>query len=219
MITMIWKIGILILFSWVIIGSWIFEPPISGIKESEIYRIFYYHVPMALVSFIAYGLAMYQAIMYLKKKELIYDRKSATAASLGTIFCVLATISGSVFAKYAWGSFWNWDPRQTSIVVLMLIYLAYFSLRTAVPDPSRRANLSAVYSIMGFLAAIFTIFIWPRIAPGLHPGAAGDSSSGLFISMSGKTWAVFGPSLLAFAGLFGWIYTLSLRVHQLVKEE
>lgn len=216
---MIWKAGLLILFSWVIIGTWIFEPPMSGITAPEIYRIFYFHVPVALVSFVAYGLAMYQAVMYLKRKELIYDRKSATAASLGTIFCGLAAVSGSVFAKYAWGSFWNWDPRQTSIAVLMLIYLAYFSLRTAVPDPSRKANLAAVYSIMGFFAAIFTMFIWPRIAPGLHPGAPGDSSSGSFITMSGKTWMVFGPSLLAFIGLFGWIYTLSLRVYGLVKEE
>ena len=196
-----------------------FEPPMSSVATPEIYRIFYFHVPVALVTFVAYGLAMYQAIMYLKKKELQYDLKSSSAALLGTIFCILAAVSGSIFAKFAWGSFWNWDPRETSIAVLMLIYLAYFSLRTAVPDPSRKANLSAVYSILGFIAAIFTIFIWPRIAPGLHPGAPGDSSSGSFIVMSGTAWSVFGPSLAAFLGLFAWIYSLTLRIKKLVKEE
>ena len=180
---MVWKVGILITFIWVIFGTWMFEPPMSSVATPEIYRIFYFHVPVALVTFVAYGLAMYQAIMYLKKKELQYDLKSSSAALLGTIFCILAAVSGSIFAKFAWGSFWNWDPRETSIAVLMLIYLAYFSLRTAVPDPSQKANLSAVYSILGFIAAIFTIFIWPRIAPGLHPGAPGDSSSGSFIVM------------------------------------
>ena len=216
---MVWKVGILIAFIWVIFGTWMFEPPMSSVATPEIYRIFYFHVPVALVTFVAYGLAMYQAIMYLRKKELRYDLKSSSAALLGTIFCILATVSGSIFAKFAWGSFWNWDPRETSIAVLMLIYLAYFSLRAAVPDPSRKANLSAVYSILGFIAAIFTIFIWPRIAPGLHPGAPGDSSSGLFIVMSGTAWSVFGPSLAAFLGLFAWIYSLTLRIKKLVKEE
>ena len=216
---MVWKLSLLILFSWVIVGTWLFEPPMSGTSNIEIYRIFYFHVPLAIVTFIAYGFAMYQGLLYLKKKELIYDQKSATAALLGTIFCVLAVISGSVFARFAWGSFWNWDPRETSIVVLLLIYLAYFSLRAAVPDLSRKANLSAVYSVLGFLSAVFTIFIWPRITPGLHPGAPGDSTSGAFIQMSGTTWMVFGPSLLAFLILFGWMYTLSLRVYRLGNKE
>jgi heme exporter protein C len=216
---MIWKVFLLGLFGWVIVGTWILKPPMSGTANIEVYRIFYFHVPVALVTFIAYGFAMYQGLLYLSKKELIYDKKSATAALLGTIFCLLAVFSGSVFAKFAWGSFWNWDPRETSILVLLLIYLAYFSLRGAVADPVRKANLSAVYSILGFISAIFTIFIWPRITPGLHPGAPGDSSSGIFITMSGATWLVFGPSLLAFLILFGWVYSLSLKIHSLAGED
>lgn len=215
---MVWKIGLLLLFCWVIVGTWIFEPPMRGIQNPEVYRIFYYHVPVALVTFFAYALAMYQGLRYLSTKQLQYDRKSSTAALLGTIFCVLATASGSVFAKYAWGAFWNWDPRETSIVVLLLIYLAYFSLRSAVSEPVRRANLSAVYSLLGFIAAVFTVFIWPRITPGLHPGAPGDSTSSLFIVMSFKTLIVFVPSLLAFVVLYIWIYSLSVRVANLQKE-
>jgi heme exporter protein C len=209
---MIWKILLLIGFSWVIIGAWTLQPPMSGVSNPEIYRIFYFHVPVALVTFIAYGLAMYQGLIYLKTRDLQYDMRSSSAALLGTIFGVLATISGSIFAKMAWRSFWNWDPRETSIVVLLLIYLAYFSLRSAIPDPGRRANLSAVYSILGFIAAIFTIFIWPRITPGLHPGSPGGSSSGKFIVMSGTTWMVFGPAIAAFLGLYYWIYELSVKI-------
>ena len=95
---MIWKIGILILFSWVIIGTWAFEPPMSGVSNPDVYRIFYFHVPVALVTFIAYGLAMYQGIIYLKTKNIHYDMKSSSAALLGTVFCLLATLSGSVFS-------------------------------------------------------------------------------------------------------------------------
>jgi heme exporter protein C len=209
---MFWKVMLLVAFSWVIIGGWILEPPMSGVNNPEIYRIFYFHVPIALVTFIAYGLAMYQGIIYLKTRKLRDDRKSASAAALGTVFCFLATISGSVFAKQAWGSYWNWDPRETSIVVLLLIYLAYFSLRSAIPDPARKANLASVYSILGFIAAIFTMFIWPRITPGLHPGAPGDLSSGAFIQMSGNTWLVFAPAIVAFLGLYYWLYRMSVRI-------
>jgi heme exporter protein C len=212
---MVWKIGLFVLFVWVIIGTWMFEPPMFGVSSPEIYRIFYFHVPVALVTFIAYGFAMYQGLMYLNKRQLIYDKKSETAAILGTIFCVLAAATGSVFARFAWGAFWNWDPRETSIVVLLLIYLAYFSLRSAVADPVKKANLSSVYSILGFISAIFTIFIWPRITPGLHPGSPGDSSSGAFIKMSGQTWLVFGPSLVAFVILYIWMYSLSMKVNAL----
>lgn len=211
----VWKICLLLLFGWVIIGTWIFEPPMSGTHNPEIYRIFYYHVPVALITFIAYALAMYQGLRYLSTKKLRYDNKSSIAALLGTIFCVLATVSGAVFAKFTWGSFWNWDPRETSIVVLLLIYLAYFSLRSAVPNPVKKANLSAVYSLLGFIAAVFTIFIWPRITPGLHPGAPGDLK---IIVMSFNTLIVFVPSLVAFLILFIWIYSLSVRVASLQKE-
>lgn len=209
---MVWKLAILILFAWVIIGTWLLGPPVSGVANPDIYRIFYFHVPVAIVTFMAYGIAMYQGLIYIKTKNLQSDKKSSLAALLGTIFCALATVSGSIFAKMTWGSFWNWDPRETSIVVLLLIYLAYFSLRSAVADPVRKANLSSVYSILGFLAAIFTIYIWPRMTPGLHPGAPGDSLSGSFIAMSGQTWLVFGPSVIAFIGLYLWIYRISVKI-------
>jgi len=212
---MVWKIGLFVIFVWVILGTWMFEPPMFGVSSPEIYRIFYFHVPVALVTFIAYGFAMYQGLRYLNKRDLLYDKKSETAALLGTIFCALAAGSGSVFAKFTWGTFWNWDPRETSIVVLLLIYLAYFSLRSAVADPIKKANLASVYSILGFISAIFTIFIWPRITPGLHPGAPGDTASGAFIKMSGQTWLVFGPSLAAFLIMYIWMYMLSMKVHAL----
>jgi len=214
---MIWKLLVLVLFIWVIIGAWLFEPPMMGVEGPEVYRIFYFHVPVALVTFFAYGLAMYNGLMYLNNRRLEYDDRSALAAALGTIFCALATLSGSVFAKFAWRSFWNWDPRETSIVVLLLIYLAYFALRSAVADAERRAALSAVYSVLGFISAVFTIFIWPRLTPGLHPGAPGDSS-GKFISMSTAAAIVFIPSLLAFTILFVWIYSLSVRISRLEQE-
>ena len=68
---MVWKVGLFVLFVWVILGTWMFEPPMFGVSSPEIYRIFYFHVPVALVTFIAYGFAMYQGLLYLNKRELI----------------------------------------------------------------------------------------------------------------------------------------------------
>ena len=216
---MVWKISLFLLFSWVIIGTWAFDPPMKGVQNPEIYRIFYFHWPVALVTFLAYAFSMIQAMRYLSTKNLDDDYGSATAAALGTIFCLMATVSGSIFAKFAWNSFWNWDPRETSITVVLLIYLAYFSLRSAVTDPTKKASLAAVYSILGFIAATFAIFIWPRITPGLHPGSPGGSSDSKFIEMSGMTLLVVLPALLAFMILYGWMYSLSIRVNKLCKED
>ncbi len=82
---MFWKVGILVLFIWVIIGAWVFEPPMGGVQNPDVYRIFYFHVPVAMVTFIAYALAMYQGIMYLNKKDLKYDKRSSTAAVTGPL--------------------------------------------------------------------------------------------------------------------------------------
>jgi heme exporter protein C len=155
----------------------------------------------------------------LDSKDLEYDYKSATAAMLGNHLLRAWRPYPVRYSQFAWGSFWNWDPRETSITIVLLIYLAYFSLRAAVNDPVKKANLSAVYAILGFIAATFAIFIWPRITPGLHPGSPGGASSGKFITMSATTLAVIIPALAAFIILYGWIYSLTVRVYRLQKEE
>jgi len=109
---------------------------------SERTRNLYFHVPMAWVAVLAYLISMVYGILFLKKKDLVYDIKSSSAAALGTLFTILATLTGAFWAKFNWGSFWNWDPRQTSIFILMLIYGAYFALRSSIEGDERRARLS-----------------------------------------------------------------------------
>lgn len=169
---------------------------------------------MAISTVVAFGVGMYYALRYLSTRDMQYDLKESLAARLGIIFCVLTTISGAIFAKNTWGSYWNWDPRETSIFMLLMVYAAYFALRSAVGDPDQKANLSAVYSILGFVATIFLVFIMPRIIPGLHPGAPKPTgvSEGSVISLSTKTALVLFPSVLAHIGLFLWIYKLSIDI-------
>jgi len=215
-----WKIVILLVISWVCIGAWLFPSPTPVESNKEIFRIIYFHFPWAMSTVVAFGMGMFYSIRYLITRKLTYDLKEELAARLGIIFCVLTTISGSIFAKQTWGSYWNWDPRETSIFMLLLVYAAYFALRSAVTDPDQRANLSAVYSIIGFVATIFLVFIMPRIIPGLHPGSPTPSgaSDGSVISFDWRTASVLIPSVLSWLGLFFWMNKISFSIAKLNKE-
>ena len=102
------------------------------------------------------------AVRYLRRPGPRFDAVSAESARLGLIFVVLATLSGAVFSKLTWGSYWNWDPRQTTIFVLLLIYAAYLTLRSVIPDAHRRARVAAIYALFSFLTVPFLVFIIPR---------------------------------------------------------
>jgi heme exporter protein C len=129
----------------------------------------------------------------------------------------LATISGSIFAKTSWGSFWNWDPRETSIFILLLIYGAYFALRSAVEMPDRKASLSAVYAILAFFTVPFLVFVIPRVYQSLHPN---DSviNTRLQIQMSSSILIAFLASLVGFTWLFVWIFRLETKINRLLDE-
>lgn len=229
-----WKIILFILIVFVLIygiatpivqtpKSFFEFPLIPGLEDKA--KIIFFHVPTAWITVLAYLFAMFYGIKYLKFKEISYDLKSVSAASLGLMFCLLATITGSVWAKFNWGSFWHWDPRETSIFILLLIYGAYFALRSALEGEDKRARLSAIYSIIAFITTPFFIFIMPRIMVGLHPGALEiDAATGqvqasaspvIQFKMDPNMRIVFFVSLFAFTILFFWMWNLTYRVLKL----
>jgi heme exporter protein C len=211
-----WKILVLAGMSGIIVASFVTPPPQPAIGEAS--RIFYYHVPVAWVSVLAFAMAMGYSIAYLRTRELKFDDRAHEAARLGITFCLMATISGSIFAKVSWGSFWNWDPRETSIFLLLLIYGAYFSLRAALPEERRRAALSAVYAILAFVSVPFLVFVVPRMYPSLHPSDA-VVDQGVAISMSSTVAMIFFPSLALFTVLYFWMFNLAARTRTLVRSQ
>lgn len=189
-------------------------PFIMGLEERA--RIIFFHVPMSWIAVIAYLAAMIYGIRYLQSRDLAFDSLMAATAGVGTLFAVLATTTGSVWAKFNWGTFWNWDPRQTSIVVLLLIYFALFLFRSTVDDPHKRARLSSVYAIVAFVTVPFLVFVLPRIMPGLHPGSKDDTTAGPMLSLQSDTLnpvkqVLFGAALMAFTMVFYWIVGLRAR--------
>ncbi|HPD32997.1 MAG TPA: cytochrome c biogenesis protein [Candidatus Kapabacteria bacterium] len=185
------------------------------VELKERVRILLLHVPLAWNSVVAYLLSMIFAIFYLRKRETYYDILAVSSAGIGVLYTILATLTGMIWAKFNWGSFWNWDPRETSIFLLLIIYFAYFALRSAVDNPETKARLSAVYSIIAFIAVPFLIFILPRITTGLHPGAKGEGTAGPVIGSGGMMnfdlMITFALSMFCFSLLFFWILNLKIR--------
>lgn len=186
-------------------------PYIPGLGEKS--KIIFYHVPTAWLAVIAFLTSMIYGIKYLRTENMDNDAKSLAALQLGMIFVILATVTGSIWAKFSWGAFWHWDPRETSVFVLLLIYGALFALRSAVENEEKRAKLSAVYSIISFLTVPFFVFIMPRIMVGLHPGSADDNTAGPVVNfhMNSNMLLVFFLSLIAFTILFFWLWRIGYR--------
>ena len=205
---MIAKVLVTIWMTVIIVAAFAYADPAAGFP-GETSRILFFHVPQAWVATLSFLISMVGSSIYLARRNLKADNLALSAAELGLLFCLLATASGSIFAKAAWGSFWNWDPRETSIVILLMIYGAYFALRSAVGDPEKRRVFGAVYSILAFVTVPFLVFVVPRITASLHPENTMNPAKP---GMDPKTLKVFLGSLLAYTGLFIWILRLRLRL-------
>lgn len=204
-----WKTLIFVVMSAVIVFSFVTPAPQQQIGEAS--RIFYYHIPLAWICVIAFAMAMVYSIRYLKTRNIAEDDKAVEAARLGLIFCALATVTGSIFAKVTWGSFWNWDPRETSIFVLLLLYGAYFALRGAIQVEEKKAALAAAYAIFAFITVPFLIFVMPRVMPSLHPNESVVNKEMQFTMGVTVRW-IFAASLAVFTLVFLWIFNLARRV-------
>lgn len=183
--------------------------PIVGEKLG----ILFFHVPAAWLSVLAFLTSMIFGIRYLRRRDLMDDITSSSAAGLGMLFAALATVTGSLWASFDWNDFWNWDPRETSIFVLLLIYGAYFALRAAVEVEEKRAALSSVYSIIAAVTMPFFVFIMPRIMSGLHPGATGPGATKITFTLNMRI--VLYTSVIAFTMLFVWMLSLRVRAARL----
>ncbi|MCU0372414.1 MAG: cytochrome c biogenesis protein [Ignavibacteria bacterium] len=209
----LYKIFVFLSISIVLVGTFVVPiPVIPGLYDKA--RIIYLHVPMSWIAVLSFLLSMINSVRYLRKRDVVYDLKAYSTAEVGFIFTILATVTGSLWAKFNWGSYWNWDPRETSIFILLLIYGAYFSLRSAIENPEQKAKLSSVYSIIAFVTVPFFIFIMPRIVESLHPADTIVDSQGK-INMNPVMLSIFLFSLLSFTLLFFWILNIKIRSEKL----
>ena len=193
---------ILLVLTPAVIAAIIFlVPPIKGL--GELAKIIFFHVPTAWTSVIAFFASAFFSARFLKTENFSFDELGARAAKIGFVFVLLATVSGAIFSKLTWGAFWNWDPRQTTIFILILIYGAYLTLRAAVTNEKVRAKVSAVYSLMSVLTVPFLVFILPRMYFSLHPEPV--INSGGHLEMDAEILIVLLASVIDATLIFVWM--------------
>jgi len=162
--------------------------------ETAAQRIIYFHVPVAWLSMLAFGVTAIGSVVYLITSKRLWDSLAVSSAELGIVFTLAAMASGSLWAKPAWNTWWTWDPRLTTYTIMFLLYVAYFMLRSAMDDPARRARFAAVYGIFAFLSVPIT-FMSIRWWRTIHPVLI-DPKSGF--GLSKNMMPVFFLSLIAF---------------------
>lgn len=141
----------------------------TEINQGLAQKIFYVHAPTATVTlFIGMPFTGLMSILYLWLRDPRFDRLAATSAEVGTIFCLVVLITGPIWARPIWGTYWTWDGRLTLTLFLFFLLLGYHTLRAAVRDPLERGRLSAVIAIMALVLVPFihlSVYLWR----GLHP--------------------------------------------------
>lgn len=214
------KLAATTLITVVIIAAFVTTPPLASMPQGgEASRIFYFHVPMAQVSFLAFVVAAVYAIAYLRTRRPTHDHYSSASAELGLVFSIVAMITGAIWAKQAWGAYWNWDPRQLFLFILILIYGAFFALRQAVVQKDARRRLSAVYLIFGGAISPFMFFVLPRMYQSLHEDANQVVlSTQAGSNMSSTVAAFFVTAIIGFVCLYIWLLKLGAGAARIQEE-
>ena len=170
-------------------------------------RIFYFHVPLALTSYVCFGWGAWKALRHLWKRQEGADLESYVAIHQGVIFGALTLITGSIWAKASWGVWWSWSENQLVLfLVLFLFYCAYFMLRYSVDAGPARMNMSAVYALFGVIL-IPVSFLAIRLSQKfIHPVVFNSHGP----QMSGSQFVTFLVSLAGMLALFATLYQVEL---------
>ncbi|MBR3689894.1 MAG: cytochrome c biogenesis protein CcsA [Eggerthellaceae bacterium] len=132
-------------------------------------KIFYFHMPVAVTSFIALGFACYYSVRFLMTREQRFDTCAAIAMEIALVFVIATMATGEMWTRFEWGVWWTWEPRLTTYLVLMLIVIAYFVLRSAVDEPERRATFASVVGIVAAIDVPICFMITRLIPSSIHP--------------------------------------------------
>jgi heme exporter protein C len=215
-----WKFLAIALLLYVGVNGFLVKVPALDDRMQESIRNFFFHVPMWFGMMILLLISVVYAIKFLRNPLPKYDFYSQAFAATGTIFGVLGIITGAIWANYQWGQPWSGDPKQNGAAIAILIYLAYFVLRSSLTDEEKRYRIGAVYNIFAFFMLFPTLWILPRLTESLHPGGQGSEGNP---GINGKDLApslkiVFWPAVAGWTLLGVWISTLKIRTQILMNK-
>ncbi|WP_234571480.1 cytochrome c biogenesis protein CcsA [Rhodohalobacter sp. 614A] len=211
----IWKIVVSVWMTIVITAGFLIQIPDIPILQQSARNLFL-HVPMWFTMMVAFAMGFYFSIRYLNDEQMKWDRKAETATSVGLLFGICGLFTGSLWARFTWGAWWTFaEPRMNLAALAMLVFVAYFILRSAFNDPEKKAKISAVYNIFGVTTIPFLLYIIPRQLPSLHPGAEGNPAFSEITAPELRY--IFYPAIIGFIGLSIWIMDVVNR-YKILRE-
>ncbi len=199
----------LTILDWVTLGLMLvatamvfFYAPMEAVM-GNVQRVFYFHVAAGWVGMLGFLVAAVVGIMYLIRSDRKYDIIGLAAVEIGMAFAFVNVVTGAIWARPIWNTWWTWDPRLTTATIMLLIYAAYLMLRAGLDDPNKRARFGAVYAIVGFLSVPLTFFS-ARLFRTIHPVVIGTNQPGATgaFDMTPLMLQTFMFSLFVFSILF-----------------
>lgn len=193
----------------VAIGMVFFCSPLEKTMGS-VQKIFYFHLPLAFSAFLSFGVACVAGIMYLRSRKRIWDARLAASVEIGVVLTTLVLITGSLWGKPVWNTYWTWDPRLTTSLILWFIFTSCMILRSAIDEEGKRATFSAVMAIVGFVD-VPIVFLSARLFRSIHPTVIRSDSVGLESSMLMTLLVCMVAMLTFWVGLYKFRVSLQLQ--------
>ncbi len=208
-----WKILAFILLLYTVIAGLLIEVPRQVILYETI-RNLYFHVPMWFSMIFLFLVSVIYSIKHLSSSNIKDDIIAKQMVNTGIIFGILGLITGSIWAKFTWGTFWTNDVKLNGSAISMLVYLAYVILRNSMDEEQKRARIAAVYNIFAFVMLIVFIGILPRMYDSLHPGNGGNPGFNQY-DLDSNMRMVFYPAVIGWILLSLWIANINIRINKL----
>jgi len=194
--------GVSVVMLLIATGMVFFYAPVEAIM-GQVQKVFYFHVAAGWVGMLSFLTAAIVGVVMLRTGNRKWDNIGLASVELGLVFAFVNVVTGSIWARPIWNTWWTWDPRLTTATIMLLIYAAYLMLRSGIEDPDRRARFGAIYAILGFLSVPLTFFS-ARLFRGIHPVVIGSNQPGAEgqFDMTPLMLQTFLFSLLTFTVIF-----------------
>lgn len=212
-----YKIAAVILILYTIIFGMLGVVPRLAILNETI-RNLYYHVPLWWAMMFQMGISLFYSAKYLKGENKQHEQFAYNAALVGILLSIPGLITGSLWARYTWGTWWTFqDPKLNGVAIGILIYVIYFILRASIIQEMTRARVSSVFNIFAFVMFMLFIMVFPRLTDSLHPGNGGNPAFGKY-DLDNNMRLIFYPAVIGWMCFSGWILNILNRI-SLIKSK